>query len=797
MRNVSLVSLVMVGLVFVVGGPARSFGDVGEMPGLIGWRSGDPDFSDPEFLVIIKHINHDWTGGSQGWSAVYYGSIEGPYTGTVNFFAEADNGLKVEIDGATVMDGLGRGGQRQGTRSMTKGQKHTLKLSYVQDGDPSYLKLYWSWPGQEQIIIDELAFSYTQADWDYAMSHLSNDYWSWEEAPIHFDGTGSEALDLSYQDGRLTPAVGTENYQVHRCNRERSSEFTGGHNYTYSHGPNMCYWNGKYHVEFLSAPDSEHDPRTVTLWTSSVDGKNWETPQILFPYFTPEGDDHETITHQRMGFYVSNNNRLLILAFFGRWPTPCDGTGVGRAVREIYADGSYGPLYFIKYNRHMGFNEGNTPYPYYTESPDSGFVAICNELRANKLMVQQWFEEDCNNSDGFYMFGECDTDTDYQAFNWYTRADGIMIGIFKNGFIAHSPDGGQTWQGFKVLRSIIVGGAKMWGQQTEDGRYAVVYNPDCDWRYPLVGITSDADDGRVFSNMVSLHGELAPRRYVGREATKEPGPQYVRGITQGINGDPPGSDMWLTYSVGKEDIWVSRVQVPIRHKVDKWVDEDFDNTTTGGPVSDWNIYSPTWAPVDVAEFPSSANKSLKFSDKEPYDYARALRVFPQSQNVTVKFAVLAKQTSNGRMEVDIKSRKGTRPVQVMLSDNGKIQVVDGEQTIDVMNYQADKWYNFSVKADIATETFSVSIDGNMLVAVASFAQPATELQRVVFRTGEYRMKGIGKPEHAHDLPGAGNPVAEAVFYVDNVSARAVSADPNNDGIVNFIDFAFLVEDWLE
>ena len=201
--------------------------------------------------------------------------------------------------------------------------------------------------------------------------------------------------------------------------------------------------------------------------------------------------------------------------------------------------------------------------------------------------------------------------------------------------------------------------------------------------------------------------------------------------------------------------------------------------------------------MDVAEFPSSANKSLKFSDKEPYDYARALRVFPESQNVTVKFAVLAKQTNNGRMEVDIKSRKGTRPVQIMLSDNGKIQVVNGEQVIDVMNYQADKWYNFSVKADVAMGTFSVSVDGNTVVEVASFAQAATELQRVVFRTGEYRMKGIGKAEHADDLPGGGNPVAEAVFYVDNFSARAVSADSNNDGVVNFIDFAFLMDQWLE
>ena len=46
--------------------------------------------------------------------------------------------------------------------------------------------------------------------------------------------------------------------------------------------------------------------------------------------------------------------------------------GIGRVVREIKKDGSFGPIYFIYYNH--GFNEKNTDYPYFKKSKDREFV---------------------------------------------------------------------------------------------------------------------------------------------------------------------------------------------------------------------------------------------------------------------------------------------------------------------------------------------------------------------------------------------------------------------------------------
>jgi len=734
-------------------GPSKT-----NMPGLVGVICEGSDFDRPASIDIIKHTNHNWTGGPGDWSGYWQGYIEAPYTGEVTFTAEVDNGIKLAIDKKIIVNGLSRRGARVGSVSLVRGRKYPIYLWYFQDGDPSYIRLYWSWAGQDKTIVDEEAFSYSPADTRFALGMLPGDFWSDEEAPFRFDGTGSEPVDLAYQDARLLPVVGVENYQVFRSNR-KNTQYTGGLTKTYLHAPMICYWNNKYYLEFLAAPVNEHDANTETLITSSVDGKNWETPKIIFPGFTPKGDREKTVSHQRMGFYVSKNNRLLVTSFYGRPPSPNEGDGVGRAVREVHKDGSVGPLYFIRFNRHAGWNESNTPFPYYKESPDKGFVKICEELMADKLMVQQWWEED-RSKDGFYLMGgegfKC------KAFNWYTRKDGVVVGLFKAAYSAYSKDGGKTWSENHKIPSIIVGHAKMWGQQTEDGKYAVVYNPHFEWRYPLVSITSD--DGRDYSNMACIHGELAPMRYRGD--AKDVGPQYMRGISPG-NGNPPGSDMWMTYSVHKEDIWLSRIPVPIRHKVDKWPRESFDKMETGGVVTDWNIYSLIWAPVNVVDFPSSKDKSLMLKDSEPYDYARAIRVFPQSGSATVEFDMLAGQ--NGRMEIEILSKKGTRPVRVMLGDGGKVQAVSGDKVVDLMNYKPNTWLKFKISADVASGTFSVSINGKSVLSKAAFAEKAKELQRVSFRTGEYRKLGIGKDENSDDLPNAGDPVKEAVFYINNVS----------------------------
>jgi hypothetical protein len=67
---------------------------------------------------------------------------------------------------------------------------------------------------------------------------------------------------------------------------------------------------------------------------------------------------------------------------------PNDGNGIGRVVREIKKDGTYGPIYFIYYNH--GFNEKNTAFPYFKRSKDKAFVKACQEILDNPLYRMQW-----------------------------------------------------------------------------------------------------------------------------------------------------------------------------------------------------------------------------------------------------------------------------------------------------------------------------------------------------------------------------------------------------------------------
>jgi hypothetical protein len=186
----------------------------------------------------------------------------------------------------------------------------------------------------------------------------------------------------------------------------------------------------------------------------------------------------------------------------------------------------------------------------------------------------------------------------------------------------------------------------------------MVYNPVADSmrRYPLGIVTGE--DGIHFDNLLLIHGDIAPRRFSGNH--KDFGVQYVRGIEEG-NGTPPGDDLWVTYSSNKEDIWVSRIPVPVRYAAAGPVKDTFDD----GAIRDWNIYSTLWAPVRVADFPSARNKSLELQDGDPYDYARAVRVFEESKSATVSFKVYPKQSDSGRLEVEVMDRYGNRPVRLM------------------------------------------------------------------------------------------------------------------------------------
>jgi hypothetical protein len=609
--------------------------------------------------------------------------------------------------------------------------------------------------------------------------------------PIRY--VGKPQPDPAFFDGRLPHAVGVHAYQVLRANRSQAPE-GGLFGWTYNHAPMLAYWQGRFWLQYLSNPKEEHMPPGRTLVASSTDGRHWAAPQVVFPeimlpaitpparYFEgryqvpPIAAGTGAIMHQRMGWYVAPNGRLLTLAFYSYCPSvrwgPNRGQGIGRVVREVFADGTFGPIHFIRYNREAGWDEKNTPwFPSYQKSHDNGFVAACDALLANKLMVQQWWEED-RQQDGFFALNP-PPGVEPKAFTWYVRPDGVTVGLWKT-HTALSPDGGKTWTPIVRMPTLWDVNGKIWAQRTSDGRYALSHTQSATHRnrFPLVVMTGD--DGRDFDDMLVVHGETSPMRYQG--INKNIGPNYIRGIVTG-NGMPPDGRFWITYSMNKEDIWVTNVRVPIGGTVGEPVRDDFDSAETGGDLALWNIHSPLWAPVQVAADPlDPRNRVLELRDRDPWEYAKAFRMFPAASRAAVEFRVMLAQAGPGLLEVEVQGARGERGLRLRIDPEWlSFDLLKAE--VDSVRWSAGHWHAIRLEIDAGAGTYDCWLDGRKVATGVELQENVHQLQRLEFRTGAWRqdvpssiVRGEpGSPgSYREDLAGADTPVAESAYMIDDV-----------------------------
>jgi hypothetical protein len=593
-------------------------------------------------------------------------------------------------------------------------------------------------------------------------------------------------IDLDRHDGGLTPVVGVQTYQVMRANRTHP-EWAEGFGFTYNHVPMLAYWDGRFYFEFNSNAYGEQVAPGHTMIASSSNGRDWDFPREAFPLYyldVPPFRNHTgeigmALTHGVMGFYSAPNGRHLAMTYYAVKPSQNHSTGwglhqgpwgIGRAVREIRKDGSFGPIYFVRYNDHYadgtpevpGWSEKNTPWPYYRSSPDKGFVDACDAMLADPFKEMSWWEYEYPMNP--FKIGPM------EAPSIYRRKDGVAVAVWKWSGACLSYNDGRNWTEVVKVPTIVTAGAKVWGQRTSDGRYALVYNPAHDGyhRWPLAVATSD--DGITFDHLSLVDGEIAPRRYMGR--AKDFGLQYVRGIPYD-DGNPPGGDMWLAYST-KEDLWVSRVPVPIRTDVDGPVSDDFNGCEVGGEIKDWNTRSGKWAPVGVVAFPSARNRSLQLEDRDPYNWANAQRVFHEGSSAHVAFRFYPHQSDTGRMEIEVLDRTGRRPVRLAFADDGHVWVSDGGKETDAGPYKANRWCRIAIDVDAAKGTFDASLDGRPVARQAAFAEPASNVKRLSFRTAEYpadQSRKVSRDIGGRDLPGAGEPVRAALYNIDDVTIR--------------------------
>lgn len=602
---------------------------------------------------------------------------------------------------------------------------------------------------------------------------------------IHY--TGSELSNPNMHDGALSPVVGVHNIQTMRANRYMGHT-TNGNGWTYNHQSMMAYWRGSFYMHYLCDPVDEHVPPSMTMLQTSKDGYTWSNPEVLFPiYRVPDGftkdgtvvaKDIDAIMHQRVGFFVSKSDRLLAIGNYGisLFPKddPNDGNGIGRVVREIYEDGSFGPIYFIYYNH--AFNEKNTIYPYYTRSKDKGFREACEELLASPIQRMGWVEE-ADREDPIIPLHK-----EYKAFCSYTLDDGRIVSLWKHALTSISSDGGNTWaEPIARAKGFVNSNAKIWGQRLSDGTFATVYNPS-EFRWPLA--ISLSKDGLEYTTLNLVYGEVPPMRYAGQY--KSFGPQYVRGIQEG-NGVPEDGDLWVTFSVNKEDMWVSRIPVPVQQHATAHADDNFADYKELRDLKTWNLYSGVWAPVTLE------GKWLTLSDKDPFFDAKVERKIPASRLLSVEFDLQAEQNDHGHLEIEFVDEEGTACARIDLTETGEMRSKGGARYGRVMTYEPGKTYRVKVDITLDDRNSTVYIDGQKRTTRMLYA-PVKAIERVVFRTGARRHHPTVDTwaDQYVDQPHGNDSTTMATFRIANF--RTSSKDANaTAAVLNYKDFDHYVK----
>ncbi len=581
---------------------------------------------------------------------------------------------------------------------------------------------------------------------------------------------GERVPNCDYHHGQLPPVRGAMCRQVVRANRTHP-DWSDGTGWTYKHGADLAFRAGTLYLHYFTNPVSEHTGPGQSILARSQDGVLWEDFCTAFPPYripactvtdykgntTSFSGESYAFIHQRTGFYQAKNGRLLLLGFYGWSPQPWvnnwDNYGIGRVVRELFADDTLGPIYFLRPCWQGGWSENQLLYPLYTHAPDAGFIACCEELLADRLAVQQWAEEN-GDRDELIRIKHGPDGASNQAFCWYHIDVRTVIGLWKHARCSRSDDGGKTWLPVSVSPSLVMSGQKVWAQHTGDGQFAMLYDPTLEstHRWPLCVTTSD--DGLSFQDMLLVHGEVPPMRFGG--FWKDYGPQYVRGIAEGI--DRPDGALWAAYTVNKEDVWVARLPLPI-------TGVETRKNITGG-YADFTLYSPQWAPVTATE------SALRLCDRDRYDYAKAERILYESPRQRVCFTITAEQADHGALYCELQGPAGQTAVRLVFRNDGML-CQRTTALVPVCPYRAGEPVRVELVADCARHAATLQVNGGE-PGQAQFMTAVPAISRFVLRTGAPRLTPTREdipPENPdYVLPLADEPDAEAIYTLTEFSA---------------------------
>jgi hypothetical protein len=151
--------------------PAKNFiaqNNLSYQEGLVGILYDDTHMTRPVSIWYLEGVDSDsilWQT-RKDFSGHWVGYIKAPLSGQIQFHAEANNEIKLIINGEEILNTLDGETTSSGMGTFTAGEYYPLELQYRQITGRSYMKIFWQWQDQEKQIIpaNALFFSSDQKE---------------------------------------------------------------------------------------------------------------------------------------------------------------------------------------------------------------------------------------------------------------------------------------------------------------------------------------------------------------------------------------------------------------------------------------------------------------------------------------------------------------------------------------------------------------------------------------------------------------------------------------------------------
>jgi len=127
-----------------------------------------------------------------------------------------------------------------------------------------------------------------------------------------------------------------------------------------------------------------------------------------------------------------------------------------------------------------------------------------------------------------------------------------------------------------------------------------------------------------------------------------------------------------------------------------------------------------------------------------------MRIFPASSLARLAFQVRAHQSDSGSvpLEIDVVSGDGSRAVAISLNvRDGQITAWNGETLQSVEPYSIARWVNVEMSIDCSSQRYDLKVDGKLALSDAAFLERTARVERVVFRTGVFRLRDFRRRPH--------------------------------------------------